>query len=97
MTTIDEAARLDQPIAAGTIPLHPGVEDYRDAKGKVILWVKDTDQGRSIYMGIETYGDIPCVVEVRYDDFADVVTRMMGTVTMSDSNDPFNELLNQEA
>lgn len=80
-------------ISVGRIPIHPGVADYADAKGHVVLWVKDEDEGRSVYMSIEMYGEIGRTYEVRYDDFADVITRMMGQVTMHSATDPFTTLL----
>ena len=83
----------DDMIAVGRVPLHPGVLDYADAKGHVVLWVKDDEEGRSLFMSINMY-DMPTrTYEVRYDDFADVVTRMMGQVTMHNVEDPFAELL----
>ena len=93
MKKIDEVAQPEQVIAAGTIPLHPGVDDYRDAKGKVVLFVEDNDQGRSLYMGIEAYGTTPYTYEVRYDDFADIVTRLMVDVATANAGDMFAELL----
>lgn len=95
MTTIDEIASKPAVITAGTIPLNPNVGDYADAKGKIVLFVQDEDEGRSIYMGIETYGEMPCVYEVRYDDWADIVSRMAADVVMNDADDPFAKLLNQ--
>ncbi len=80
-------------ISVGRVPIHPGVQDYEDAKGHVVLWVKDEDEGRSLYMSVEMYGNMVRTYEVRYDDFADVVTRMMGEVTMHSANDPFEKLL----
>ena len=95
MTTIDEVAQSESTITAGTIPLHPGNRDYAEAKGKVVLWVKDEDEGRSLYMGFEAYGNVPYVYEVRYDDWADIITRMMGDVILHNADDPFAQLLNQ--
>lgn len=93
MQTISDVAGAESTITAGTIPFHPGVPEYRDADGKVIMWVKDDDEGRSLFLGVEAYGEISAVTELRYDDWVDVVSRMMGTVIMQDSTDPFNELL----
>ena len=80
-------------ISVGSIPLNPNVLDYKDAEGKIILWVKDEEEGRSVYLSIGMYGEVSRTYEVRYDDFADVVTRMMGQVTMHNVEDPFNALL----
>lgn len=80
-------------VAVGTIPLNPGVLDYEDAEGKIILWVKDEEEGRSVYLGIEMYGVVDRAYEVRYDDFENVITKMMGEVIMANANDPFAELL----
>lgn len=80
-------------ISVGRIPLNPNLMDYEDAKGHVVLWVKDEDEGRSVYMSIEMYGTMTRTYEVRYDDFAEVITRMMGEVTMYNAEDPFAQLL----
>lgn len=84
---------MTEMISVGTIPLNPNVIDYEDAEGKVILWVKDEEEGRSVYMSIGMYGQVTRTWEVRYDDFANVITRMMGEVTMHNVEDPFAELL----
>lgn len=81
-------------IAVGSIPIHPGVLDYEDAKGKIILWVKDEEQGRSVYLGVEMYGVVDRAYEVSYADFENVITKMMGTVIMADAEDPYMALLN---
>jgi hypothetical protein len=39
------------------------------------------------------YGELARMYEVKYDDWADTITRMMGEVIMADSDDPFNQLL----
>lgn len=88
MTTIDT-----EYISVGAIPIHPGVLDYADTDGKVILYVRDEDEGRSVYMAIAMYGEVSRTYEVRYDDFAEVVTKVMGEVTMYNSEDPFTKLL----
>ena len=80
-------------VSVGRIPIHPGVTDYADANGHVVLWVKDEDEGRSVYMSIEMYGEMTRTYEVRYDDFEGVITRMMGEVTMANANDTFMALL----
>lgn len=80
-------------ISVGRIPIHPGVADFADTNGHVVLWVKDEDEGRSLYMTIEMYGEISRAYEVRYDDFADVVTKMMGQVAIHNVEDPFAQLL----
>lgn len=80
-------------ISVGTIPLNPNVLDFKDTDGKIILWVKDEEEGRSVYMSIGMYGELTRTFEVRYDDFADVITRMMGEVTMHNAEDPFTQLL----
>lgn len=83
----------DDMIAVGRIALHPGVLDYADADGKVVLYVQDSDEGRSLFMSISMYGEFSRTYEVRYDDFADVVTRMMGQVTLANAEDPFTQLV----
>jgi len=80
-------------IAVGTIPLNPGVLDYADAEGKVILYVKDEEEGRSVYMSISMYGEPSRTYEVAYNDFEQVVTKMMGEVIMHNTEDPFAQLL----
>lgn len=80
-------------LAVGAIPIHPGVLDYSDAEGKVILYVQESDQGQSLFMSISMYGELSRTYEVRYDDFADVVTRMMGQVSIANADDPFAQLL----
>lgn len=83
----------DDMIAVGSIPIHPGVLDYADTDGKIILWVKDEDEGRSVYMSISMYGEVSRAYEVRYDDFEGVVTKLMGDVIMANAEDPFTQLL----
>lgn len=80
-------------IAVGSIPIHPGVLDYADAEGKIILWVKDEEEGRSLYMSIEMYGELSRAYEVRYDDWERTVAKMIGDVGMHNSDDPFAKLL----
>ena len=83
----------DDMISVGSIPLNPNVLDYKDAEGKIILYVQDSEEGRSLFISMSLYGEFARTYEVRYDDFADVVTRMMGQVTMHNVEDPFNALL----
>lgn len=83
----------DDMIAVGSIPIHPGVLDYADAEGKIILYVRDEEEGRSVYMSISMYGELSRAYEVRYDDFERVVTKMIGDVVLSNSEDPFAQLL----
>lgn len=80
-------------ISVGAIPIHPGVLDYADTDGKIILYVKDEEEGRSVYMAIAMYGEVSRTYEVRYDDFAETVTKVMGEVTLYNSEDPFTLLL----
>lgn len=80
-------------ISVGAIPIHPGVLDYADTDGKIILYVKDEEEGRSVYMAIAMYGEVSRTYEVRYDDFAETVTKVMGEVTIHNSEDPFTLLL----
>lgn len=65
-------------LTVGTIPLNPDIRDYDDANGKLIMFVRDEVEGRSLYMGLELYGEVSRLWEVRYDDFAQVV----GSITM---------------
>lgn len=88
-----EDMTTNEMIAVGTVPIHPGVLDYSDAKGKVVLFVRDQEEGRSIFLGVELYGMVDRLYEVRYDDWEAVVTRMIGQVGSYSLNDPFNELL----
>ena len=85
--------QMTDMIATGVIPLNPGVLDYADSDGKIILWVKDEEEGRSVYMSISMYGEMVRTYEVAYADFENVVTKMMGDVIMANMNDPFAELL----
>lgn len=80
-------------IAVGAIPIHPGVADFADADGRVVLWVKDEEEGRSVYMSISMYGEMSRTYEVRYDDFAETVTKVMGEVVMHNAEDPYALLL----
>ena len=92
MPTTDEMATT--MITAKTIPLNPGVLDYEDAHGKVVLFVRDEQEGRSMYMGLELYGMIDRLFEVKYSDWEDVAVRTIAAVYLHDSkNDPLNELL----
>lgn len=92
MTTIDDLLAEHEMISVGTIPIHPGVVDYQDAKGKIILFVRDNDEGRSLYMGVELYGEMARLYETRWDDWSAVVTKMNGDVTMHNFDDAFNQL-----
>lgn len=83
----------DEMIAVGTIPLNPGMLDYADAEGKVILYVKDELEGRVAYITVSMYGEISRAFAVRYEDFADIATKVMGDVTMHNMTDPFEQLL----
>jgi hypothetical protein len=94
MTTIDGLMAENEMIAVGMVPLHPGVMDYADAKGKIILFVRDDEEGRSLFMSIETYGQISRTYEVRWDDWSHIVTKMAGDVIISDAADPYTALLN---
>lgn len=81
-------------ISVGAIPINPNVVDFKDADGKVVLYVQDTaDGGRSMFMSVSLYGEFARTYEVRYDDFADVVTKMMGEVALHNAEDPFMKLL----
>lgn len=80
-------------ISVGSVPLNANVLDYADADGKIILHVQDTDEGRSLFMSFKLYGEYSRTYEVRYEDFADVVTKMMGEVIMHNAGDPFAQLL----
>lgn len=95
----ESSTRMTEPqemLAVGAVPLHPGVLDYADAEGKIILFVRDEEEGRSLFMSVQMYGELTRAYEVRWDDWADVVTKMMAKVEMADSNDPFMQLLNME-
>jgi len=83
----------DNMIATATIPMNPSVLDFADAEGKIVLWVKDEEEGRSVYMGVKMYGEIDRVYEVQYDAFERVITKMMGDVIMYNADDPFTKLL----
>lgn len=93
MTTLDEMKTQADMIAVGTVPIHPGVLDYNDTKGKIILFVRDEEEGRSVFMGVETYGEISRLYECRWDDWSAVITKMQGDVVMHNQEDPFNALL----
>ena len=80
-------------ISVGRIPLHPGLLDYNDAEGHVVLYVRDEEEGRSVYISIERYGEMSRAYEVRFDDFENVITRMLGEGTLANHNDPFAALL----
>lgn len=83
----------NEMIAVGSVPLNTGMLDYADAEGKIILWVRDEREGRSLYITFEMYGEISRAYSVRYEDFADVVTKVMGDVTIHNMTDPFEQLL----
>lgn len=96
MTTIDSLAEKVNMITVGTIPLNPSVIDYADAEGKIVLFVRDGEDGRSCFMGVEMYGVLDRLYEVNYDDWAKTITRMTGDVVMHNHDDPFLQLLNGE-
>lgn len=84
-------------VAVGSIPINPGMLDLADAEGKIILWVKDEDEGRSVYLAVEMYGVVDRAYPVAYADFEKVITDVMGKVIMADAGDPFTELLGGRA
>lgn len=84
-------------IAVGSIPLNPGMLDLADAEGKIVLWVKDEDEGRSVYLAVEMYGVVDRAYPVAYADFEKVITNVMGKVIMADHEDPFAALLTGES
>jgi hypothetical protein len=94
---IDDLLAENDMVAVGTVPIHPGVLDYEDSGGKIILFVRDYDEGRSLFLGVEMYGDMARLYEVRYDDWADVITKMAGDVILADADDPYNRLLMGDA
>lgn len=93
MTTTEDLMAANGLIAAGTVQIHPGLADYEDAKGKIILFVRDMDEGRSLFMGVEMYGEISRLWEVRYDDWEKVVVKMTGDVVIRNADDPLTKLL----
>jgi hypothetical protein len=86
----------NEMVAVGAVPIHPGVLDYADANGKIILYVKDEEEGRSLFMSIEMYGELTRAYEVRWDDWANTVSKMLAKVELADSTDPLAELFNME-
>lgn len=93
MTTLTDMRAEADMIALGTVPIHPGVVDYQDAEGKIVLFVRDCEEGRSLYMGVEMYGEISRLYEVQWSDWVPVMTKMMGDVVMHNMDDPFTALL----
>lgn len=89
--------QMTDMISVGRIPLNPNIIDYDDAKGHVVLWVTEHDKGQSVYMSVEMYGEMVRTYEVNYDDFAGVITKMMGEVTIHNADDPFAQLLGGSA
>lgn len=83
----------DDMIAVGSIPLDGRELDYDDADGKIVLHVREGDNGRTVFLSIKLYGEFSRAYEVRYDDFASVITKMIGDVVIHDAADQFNELL----
>jgi len=65
MTTIDDLKSDADMLTVGTVPLHPGVLDYADTDGKIILFVRDQEEGRSLFMAIEMYGELGRMYEVK--------------------------------
>lgn len=93
--TIDELKASQDMLAVGAIPIHPGVVDYADTDGKIILYVRDEEEGRSCYISIEMYGELSRTYEVRYEDFEAMITKMMIDVAMATDADPFTQLLKE--
>lgn len=94
MPTIDEMKAEVDMISVGTMALNPkSLIDFEDAKGKIVLFVRDGEDGRSMFMGVEMYGVLDRLYEVDYDTWAGVAARMAGEVIMSDALDPFTALL----
>lgn len=92
MPTTDEMSGI--MITAKTIPINPGVLDYKDAEGKIVLFVRDEAEGRSMYMGLELYGVIDRLWEVNYADWEDVAVRTIAAVSIHDSKDPLTQMMN---
>ena len=93
MTTIEQMKAEVDMIAVGTMPLHPSSMDFPDASAKIILFVRDGEDGRSLFLGTELYGEMSRLYEVRYEDWEGTVTKVMAQVGLHNSNDPFTALL----
>ena len=91
--TLTNEARQDQTITTGTVPLNPAVREYAEADGNVVMYVRDGDSGRSLYLGIKAFGAVTNVYEFSYDDFLDVFVRMQSDVILNDAEDPYSALL----
>lgn len=96
MTTTESLYEQVDMITVGTVPLNPAAYTDPDAKGKIVLFVRDGEDGRSAFMGVEMYGQLDRLYEVNYDDWAKTITRMTGDVVMHNHDDPFLKLLNGE-
>lgn len=90
---IDEMARHEGVITAGTVPIHPSIVS---GSGKVLLFVQDGEDGRSLFIGVETFGEKAALFEVEYDQFVQVYSQMVSDVIIEDAGDPFAALLQQE-
>lgn len=96
MTTIDDLMAEHSMIAVGMVPLNPDVLDFKDAEGKIILYVQDSvDDGRLLFLSISLYGELSRTYEVKWEDWAPTVTKMMGDVVMHNHDDPFAQLLKE--
>lgn len=91
--TLTNEARQDQTITIGTVPFNPAVREYAEADGNVVMYVRDSDSGRSLYLGIKAFGAVTNVYEFSYDDFLDVFVRMQSDVILNDAEDPYSALL----
>lgn len=84
MTTMDDMMATNEMLAVGTVPIHPGVMDYKDANGKIVLFVREQEEGRSLFMSIEMYGELSRTYEVRYEDWEPVILKMAVDLTAHD-------------
>jgi hypothetical protein len=84
MTSTNDLMTDAGMISVGAVPIHPGVQDYADTGGKVILFVREEAEGRSLFLSIEMYGEISRMYEVRYADWEGVVTKMTGDLMVHD-------------
>lgn len=96
MPTIEQMRAEVDMLSVGTIPLHPGSMEFADSNAKIILFVRDGEDGRSLFLSTELYGQLSRMYEVRYEDWAGVVTKMLAQVELHNSEDPFLALLNGE-
>lgn len=74
-------------IAVGSVPVTAGLADMADADGKVVLFVRDMPEGRSLFMGMTLYGEVSRMYQLDYSAWEDTILKMTTDVTVHNMGD----------